>query len=60
MPCGAKPVYLWSKSNKVMFNVVGNSVNLKMVNLLKTPRNPGPFDEKAAKDEKTVVVGWKG
>lgn len=60
MPFGAKPVYLWYKSNKVMFIVVGNSVTLKMVILLKTPRNPGPVDEKAAKDEKTVVVWWKG
>ena len=60
MPCGVKPVYLWSKSNKVMFIVVGNSETLKMVNLLKIPRNPGPVDEKAAKDEKTVIVWWKG
>ena len=46
VPCGVKPVYLWSKSNKVMFIVVGNSETLKMVNLLKIPRNPGPVDEK--------------
>lgn len=43
-----------------MFIVVGNSETLKMVNLLKIPRNPGPVDEKAAKDEKTVIVWWKG
>ena len=60
VPYGVKPVYLWSKSNKFMFIVVGNSETLKMVNLLKIPRNPGPVDEKAAKDEKTVIVWWKG
>lgn len=43
-----------------MFIVVGNSETLKMVNLLKIPRNPGPVDEKAAKDEKSVIVWWKG